>query len=149
MKSVVPMLSCLVALVALGACGGAGKSAATPTPPDPVVAASPSAAGSPILPSTNAASNLSVTGGPIGGMASATMHTAPSAACTITYIHPSGKTSTLKALAPKTAGPDGVVSWTWMIDPGTKPPGQGTVTVVCGSDKATQPVTISPAVPTP
>ena len=110
--------------------------------------ASASAAGSSI-PSGNDASKLSVTGGLIGGTASATMRTAPGAACTITYVHPSGKTSALKALAPQNAGPDGVASWTWSIDPGTSPSGQGTVTVACGSDKATQPITISPAVPTP
>ncbi len=95
------------------------------------------------------ASRLTVTGGAIGGTASARMHTTPGASCTITYIHPSGKTSTLSALAPKTAGSTGVVSWTWSIDPATKPPGQGTVTVACGSDQATQSITISPAVAVP
>lgn len=160
MKYVLLLSGCLGALLLFGACSGAGAPAGTPTrsaspitgapttvtsaPPNPAAAAS-AAAGSPVPPPVGGASKLTVTGGPIGGTASATMRTTPGSSCGIVYIHPSGKKSTLRSLVTKTAAADGTVSWTWSIDPGTKPPGQGSVTVTCGSDQATVPITIAPA----
>lgn len=63
------------------------------------------------------------------------------AGCTITYITPSGRTSTAQGLIPKTAGPDGAVSWSWTIGSNTSP-GTGSVTVACDGITATAPITI-------
>ena len=73
------------------------------------------------------------------------MHTTPGASCSILYTHPSGKPSTAAGLDPKTADPDGTVTWTWLISPNTLPLGKGSVKVTCGDDIATTTITIVPA----
>ena len=67
----------------------------------------------------------------LGGFATLTAQTSSGALCSITYKHPSGKISTIMGLDPKAAASDGGVSWTWQISTGTKPVGNGLVTVTC------------------
>jgi hypothetical protein len=69
----------------------------------------------------------------LGGFATLTAQTSPGALCSIVYKHPSGKVSTIMGLDPKAAGSDGGVSWTWQISTGTKPVGNGLVTVTCNN----------------
>lgn len=70
-----------------------------------------------------------------GGRATAQAQAWAGASCDITYVTPSGSTSTAQGLGPKTAGPDGTVSWTWVIGSSTRP-GTGSVTVVCDGAQA-------------
>ena len=67
----------------------------------------------------------------LGATASVTARADPGAVCSITYTHPSGKTSTASGLDPKAAGSDGTVTWNWLISNGTKPVGNGGVDVTC------------------
>lgn len=66
----------------------------------------------------------------VGSRATATAQAWPGASCSIEYITPAGRRSTAQGLEPKVAGPDGTVTWTWNIGPGTTP-GTGSVTVTC------------------
>lgn len=142
MKSRVITIAVVASLFALTGCGGGGKSAVTGgrTPTD-AGASSPTAS-----PSTGSA-QLLVSGGQLGAMANASIHTSPGTLCSIVYTHPSGQVSTAQGLDPKTAGPDGNVSWSWLINP-TTTLGSGNVSVTCGSDQASAPITIEP-VPVP
>jgi hypothetical protein len=97
---------------------------ATPAPRATVPTPGRSAAGSVTI--TSLASPVS-----LGGLATLSAQTSPGALCSIVYRHPSGKISTIMGLDPKAAGSDGAVSWTWQISTGTKPVGNGLVTVTC------------------
>ena len=127
------------AVAGAGACGGTGKSATGVTPAPTSAPRSP-----PTTPVTNVSGKLTVTGGAQGARASATMHTTPGASCSIVYYHPSGKKSTEPGLEPKTAAPDGTVTWIWRIAPKTVPQGRGTVVVTCGSETGSAAITITP-----
>jgi hypothetical protein len=116
--------------------GGAATSAATVAPPPPPP---PPPAAPPVT--TAGVTFTSVVGGPPGGVASVTVQTSGGASCSIVYVTPAGTTSSAQGLVPKTAGPDGIVSWTWNIGSRTKP-GIGTVTVTCGAASASTPITI-------
>ncbi len=100
------------------------SAAATAAPRAPVPTPARSAAGSVTITSLTSPVSL-------GGTATLTAQTSPGAVCSIVYKHPSGKTSTVMGLDPKAAGSDGAVSWTWQIVTGTKPVGNGSVTVTC------------------
>ena len=109
----------------------------------PASAPSPQPTSPPSTPPAVADPRLTVLGGKLGLSASATMHIAPGSSCSIIYLHPAGKVSTAKGLGPKTAGTNGVVEWTWLINRGTAV-GTGSVTVTCGAERASAPITISP-----
>jgi hypothetical protein len=83
-----------------------------------------------------------VTGAAPGGTATVTVQTAPSAFCRVDFFGPHGLDRYAQgALAPKTADGNGVVSWTWTINPAI-PPGNGTVTVMCNHVTATTSIAI-------
>jgi hypothetical protein len=146
MNAMVVLTICIACLVIVGCGGSKTTSTSTPAPAQPTtnaqlttVVAKP---GSPLPTSASADGKLVVSGGRLGDLATAAMHTTPGASCSIVYIHPSGKVSTQGGLTPKAAGADGSVSWTWLISPQTVPTGTGTVTVTCGSDKESASITI-------
>ena len=72
----------------------------------------------------------SVVGAAPGGVASATVETAPGASCSIVFLTPKGTKSEADGLVPQTASADGTASWNWSISAATNP-GVGTVTVTC------------------
>lgn len=142
------------ALAGTVACGGTGGTTTAPhtAVPAPVLTAVPL-----VTPVTNVSGKLTVTGVALGANASATMHATPGASCSIVYFHPTAKKGTdtgapgtaialrdEKDLVVKTAGPDGTVTWNWVISPSTTSPGRGTVDVSCGTDKAFAAITITP-----
>ncbi len=120
----------------------------TATPTSTTTAATPSATSSPTATATTAAAGTTITSltSPIkrGNMASLTAHTSPGAYCSITYITPSGTTSTAAGLFAQYADGAGNVTWTWLISGNTNP-GTGSVTVYCGSQVATASITITTA----
>ena len=114
----------------------AHSAAATAAPKATVPTPGPSAAGSMIITSLTSPVSL-------GGFATLTAQTSPGALCSIVYKHPSGKISTVMGLDPKAAGSDGAVSWTWQIVTGTKPVGNGLVTVTCDDVSAEATIVIA------
>lgn len=66
-----------------------------------------------------------------GNAANISVRTAPGAACTITVNYKSGP-SRARGLVPKTAGGDGLVSWTWIVGTRTTP-GEWPITVTCSA----------------
>lgn len=118
---------------------------AVPQPPTaaPVVEATPvppQQQPAPVAPGSGV-TITNVTGAEPGGVASVTAQTTPGASCTIRYTTPAQTSSEAEGLGTKTANAAGVVSWSWRISPGTRP-GQGSVTVVCGSGRASSAITI-------
>jgi hypothetical protein len=93
-------------------------------------------------PTASAPPTITVTGGAPGANAHATAKAAPGLTCTIVYTHPSGKASTSAGLDPVVVGSDGTASWTWPISAGTKPLGNGNVTITCGGISASVPIKI-------
>lgn len=77
-----------------------------------------------------------------GTTATLTAQTSPGAACTIVVILPSGRTSTASGLGPKVAGPDGRVSWTWLVA-GNTSTGTGSITVTAALDADSAEDTVS------
>jgi len=69
-----------------------------------------------------------------GGTATLTAKASPGAQCSITVRYKSGP-STAAGLVPKSAGPDGMVSWSWNVGPSTTP-GTWPIAVTCGSATA-------------
>lgn len=139
MKSRIITVAAVASLFALAGCGGGGKSAVTGgRTPTGAAMASPSASAS------ATSTQLSARGGPVGTMASASMHTSPGTPCSIAYTHPSGTASTAQGLDPKSAGPDGNVTWSWLLSPTTRL-GVGQVSVTCGSDQASVAIIVGPA----
>jgi hypothetical protein len=92
-------------------------------------------------PSASGVAFVSVVGAAPGGVASAIVQTSAGASCSISYRTPAGTKSTAQGLSTKTAGADGMVSWSWNISGNTRP-GTGTVTVTCGGASASAPITI-------
>jgi hypothetical protein len=109
-----------------------GTSAAPPAgnPPPP-----------PVPPPAAGVAFTAVVGARPGGVASATVQTSAGALCSIAYVTPAGTSSKAQGLGAKTAGGDGVVSWTWNIGSSTRP-GTGTVTVGCGGASVSAPIQI-------
>jgi hypothetical protein len=85
---------------------------------------------------------VEVVGAPAGGEASLTVAVAPGTTCAIAYNTPSGTSSEAAGLSDATAGADGQITWRWSIGPATNP-GEGRVTVTCGAEQVTTPITIS------
>jgi hypothetical protein len=83
----------------------------------------------------------SVAGASPGGQASIAVQTAPGASCSISYRTPAGTRSTAQGLEPKLADSSGTVMWSWSIGPTTRA-GTGSVTVTCGGNSVTSPITI-------
>jgi hypothetical protein len=84
-----------------------------------------------------------VTGAAPSGTATVTIQTAPRALCTIDYSGPQGHDRFADgALHAKQADWNGVVTWSWEINPVT-PAGSGTVSVSCDGVSASSPITIS------
>jgi hypothetical protein len=84
---------------------------------------------------------VTVRGASPGGNASVTIHAEPGATCSIIYTTPAGTKSNASGLSSKTADAQGVVSWTWLIGPNTKP-GTGTITVECNGKSASTDIVI-------
>jgi hypothetical protein len=138
-----------LALLGVTVACGSGKGVPTQTGGSTAIPSASSPLVTAVLPVTPYAvevstdGKLNVTGGPIGAVARATMKTTPGVTCSIIYTHPSGTVSTQNGLDPKPAGADGTVSWEWLISPTTILTGaKGSVTVTCGPDTATAPITI-------
>lgn len=73
-----------------------------------------------------------------GSYASVTIRTTPGAYCTITVYYPSGP-STASGLEPKTAGQNGIVTWTWKVGTRTTP-GRHRIVItasLCGQTRTT------------
>jgi hypothetical protein len=148
----------LAATLVVAACGGGGSSAPTTNVTSTVSSsASPhsstaatnapsSAVSSPASSSSPNAGQVSIVSltTPVGLGATATLTASAirGLTCTIVYIHPSGKTSVAAELIPKVVGSDGLVSWSWLISPGTAPVGIGKVTVTCNGVSAEAPIAI-------
>jgi hypothetical protein len=139
----------LLALLEVAVACGSGKGVSTQTggltgtPSTPVSQVPVVVPVTPYPAEVSADGKLSVTGGPIGAVARATMKATPGVTCAIVYKHPSGTLSTQNGLDAKPAGADGTVSWDWLISPTTRLTGaKGSVTVTCGADSATAPITV-------
>lgn len=109
----------------------------TPTPVPPTATPAPSP-----TPVPSGVTFLSITGGPPGAMATASVQTAPGAACTIQFTRPLGTISTAQGLTPKTADASGKVDWTWKIWELSET-GTGSVTVTCNGISASAPLEIT------
>jgi hypothetical protein len=77
-----------------------------------------------------------------GGTARAAVKATVGDKCSITYHTPSGTDSDAKGLESQTADSSGNATWSWTIGPNTSP-GNGTVTVKCGSRSGSAPIVIS------
>ena len=107
----------------------------------PVGSTNPTPTPIPTNPPSTGVTFLLVTGGPPGANAYVKVQTAANASCSISYVTPSGSTSTAQGLGNKSADGSGIVDWTWKI--GTKTnPGTGTVTVTCNGVSASTGITI-------
>jgi hypothetical protein len=94
----------------------------------------------PLAPSAGVAFTSVVGAGP-GGVASATVRTAPRLPCSIAYMTPAGTTSRAQGLGTQIADADGVASWRWNIGTSTRP-GVGTLTITCGGTSVSASITI-------
>ena len=83
----------------------------------------------------------SVAGSGPGGRATVVAQTTPGASCSIAYRTPAGTSSTAQGLGSKIADASGTASWSWEIDPSTRP-GTGTVVVTCNGASARTPIEI-------
>lgn len=86
-----------------------------------------------VSPTTNASQPLQALGAPSvvppGGSAQVTIRTAPRANCEIAVEFPTGR-SRAAGLVPKTAGEDGLISWSWVVGSTTEP-GNYQIVVQC------------------
>ncbi len=64
------------------------------------------------------------------------------ASCSIAYTTPTGTHSTAQGLVSKATDSAGNVSWSWVIGTSTNP-GTGTVTVTCGGQTTSAPITVT------
>jgi hypothetical protein len=111
--------------------------APTPSPtPSPSPVPTPVPTSLPSLPLTFTSLTSPVAG---GSNATAKIHTAPGAYCTIDVEYKSGS-STAAGLDPKTANGSGNASWTWRVGPNTTP-GSWPVTVTCSKGDQSASVT--------
>jgi hypothetical protein len=93
-------------------------------------------------PTASAVQFVSLVGAPPGGSASATVRTSPPGVmCFITFVTPAGSVGEAPGLVIKPAGADGRASWSWRIARAT-PSGTGHVSVSCGGQSTTSPITI-------
>lgn len=124
---------------------GAGTTPVAAAPPvAPITPAPPTMVASPPATSSLAVTFTSVTS-PIGAgnVATATVQTAPGAACTITVTYKSG-ISKAKGLDPQTADANGSVRWSWLVG-GNTTPGSWPIDVACtlGGQRVTQRMTFT------
>jgi hypothetical protein len=113
--------------------------AQTALPPTSTPTPEPSATPTPV----GGVTFLSVTGGPPGSTARATVQTWPEAACTIAFIRPAGTSSSARGLVPKSANLNGIVEWTWKIWELSET-GTGSVVVTCNGVTASTPIEVTP-----
>jgi hypothetical protein len=122
----------------------ANTQAPQPTQPQAAPTQSPQATAPQSQP-TAAASGFTLTQltSPVarGGNASATIQTAAGAACSISYVTPSGNKSTAQGLVSENADGSGVCAWTWKISSTTKP-GNGTVTITANGSTQSFPIAV-------
>lgn len=88
-----------------------------------------------------AVSIVAVTGAPPGRAASVRIQGPPNTVCSIEYFAPGGEVGELPGLEDRRTDASGGASWSWTIDPNTRP-GMGRVIVFCGSAVGTGPITI-------